>query len=350
VLTPRTEIILKSIVNWYIDHAVPVSSQVLVHDYELGVSSATVRNEMAFLEQEGYIIRPHTSSGSVPSDKGYRFYVASLEDIALPLTDQRMISHLFHQVEGRMDEWLSLAATVLARLSQNTAIITVPKPSDCEFRHMELVSIQDSLVLLLVVLRGARIKQQLFNLEKPLSQAELTAISARMNAAYIGSSAFQIQSKGLDLNSLEQTIRDNLVKIMQTADEQSGGQSYLEGLHFLMNQPEFAHNQRILSVMELLEQRAMLGTIMPQPQEGLQVRVVIGSENQAEVAQDCSLVISRYGLPDEASGNILVVGPTRMAYPRIISAVSYISILLSGLVAELYGINPPAPENPGTSN
>ena len=350
MLTPRTEIILKSIVNWYIDHAVPVSSQVMVHDYDLGVSSATVRNEMAFLEQEGYIIRPHTSSGSLPSDKGYRFYVASLEDIALPVTDQRMISHLFHQVEGRLDEWLSLAATVLARLSQNTAVITVPKRADCELRHMELVSIQDSLVLLLVVLRGALIKQQLFNLENPLSQAELTAISAKMNAAYVGSNASQIQLKELNLNSVEHLIQQNLVKIMQTADEQSGGQSYLEGLHFLMNQPEFAHNQRILAVMELLEQRAMLGTILPSIQEGPQVKVVIGSENQAEVAQDCSLVVCRYGLPDEASGNILVIGPTRMAYSRVISAVSYISILLSGLIAELYGINPPGSENRGTSN
>ena len=348
MLAPRTETILKSIINWYIDHAVPVSSQILVHDYDLGVSSATVRNEMAFLEQEGYIIRPHTSSGSVPSDKGYRFYVTSLEDIVLPMTDQRMISHLFHQVEGRVDEWSSLAATVLSRLAQNTAVITVPKTADCQFRHIELVSIQDPLVLLLLVLRGARIKQQLFNLENPLSQAELTAISAKMNAAYVGSSASQIESRELDLNSLEHTIRENLVKMMQTEDEQSGDQSYLEGLHFLLNQPEFVHNPRILSVMELLEQRAMLGTIIPQPQKSSHVRVVIGSENQAEVAHDCSLVISRYGLPGEASGNIVVVGPTRMDYLRIMSAVSYISILLSGLVAELYGINPPAPENPGT--
>lgn len=348
MLAPRTETILKSIINWYIDHAVPVSSQILVRDYDLGVSSATVRNEMAFLEQEGYIIRPHTSSGSVPSDKGYRFYVTSLEDIVLPMTDQRMISHLFHQVEGRVDEWSSLAATVLSRLAQNTAVITVPKTADCQFRHIELVSIQDPLVLLLLVLRGARIKQQLFNLENPLSQAELTAISAKMNAAYVGSSASQIESRELDLNSLEHTIRENLVKMMQTEDEQSGDQSYLEGLHFLLNQPEFVHNPRILSVMELLEQRAMLGTIIPQPQKSSHVRVVIGSENQAEVAHDCSLVISRYGLPGEASGNIVVVGPTRMDYLRIMSAVSYISILLSGLVAELYGINPPAPENPGT--
>ncbi len=193
MLTPRTEIILKSIINWYIDHAVPVSSQSLVHDYDLGVSSATVRNEMAYLEQEGYIIRPHTSAGSIPSDKGYRFYVSSLDEIMLPISEQRMISHLFHQVEGRMDEWLSLAATIISRLSQNTAVITVPKPADCQFRHLELVSIQDYLVLLVLVLRGARIKQQLLTLENPVSQAELTAMSGKMNQAYAGLTGSQIQ-------------------------------------------------------------------------------------------------------------------------------------------------------------
>ena len=138
---------------------------------------------------------------------------------------------------------------------------------------------------------------------------------------------------------LEQLLTENLVKIMQTEDEQEYTQSYLEGLHFMLNQPEFSHNQKILAIMELLEHRSMLGTILPREKDSRQVRVVIGTENKAEVAQDCSLVISRCGIPNEASGTIVVVGPTRMAYPRVISAVSYLSVLLSGMVAELYGVN-----------
>ena len=339
MLAPRTEKILKSIVNWYIDHAVPVSSQNLVKDYYLGVSSATVRSEMAYLEQEGYIIRPHTSAGSVPSDKGYRFYVTSLDEVALPLSEQRMISHLFHQVEGRMDEWLSLAAAVISRLSQNTTVITIPKPADCQFRHMELVSIQEALVLMVLVLRGARIKQQLLTTERPVTQAELTAISNEMNPAYVGQTGSEISAKNPKSSSLKQLITDNLVKMMREEDEQGYNQSYLEGLHFMMNQPEFSHSQRILSFMELLEHRSMLNSILPEHLDNKLVRVVIGSENKAEVAQDCSLVASQYGLPDEASGTILVVGPTRMAYPRVISAVKYLSLLLSGLVAELYGVD-----------
>jgi heat-inducible transcriptional repressor len=299
VLSQRAGTILNSIVNWYIDHGVPVSSQALVHDYDLGVSSATVRNEMAFLEQEGYIIRPHTSAGSIPSDKGYRFYVGSLDEVALPISEQRMINHLFHQVEGRMDEWLSLAAAIISRLSQNTAVITVPKPADCQFRHVELVSIQDCLVLLVLVLRGARIKQQLLTVESPVSQSELTAISSRMNEEYVGLAGFEIQTKGLKTTLLIKQMTENLAKIMRDEDEQGYNQSYLEGFHYMLNQPEFSHNQRILAIMELLEHRGMLGTILPQSQENKQVTVVIGSENKAEVAQDCSLVVSRYGLQDE---------------------------------------------------
>jgi heat-inducible transcriptional repressor len=348
LLSPRTETILKSIINWYIDHAVPVSSQVLVHDYDLGVSSATVRNEMALLENEGYIVRTYSSAGCIPSDKGYRHYVASLQNCSLPISEQRMISHLFHQVEGRMDEWLSLAANVIARISQNMTVITVPRPSDCRFKHVEIVSIRDNLILLVLVLKGATLRQLLLNLDKPASQEELSALAVKLNPIFDGLTANQIQAQKIDLPDLEKNIVENVVKMLRNEDEDQYNKSYLEGLHFMINQPEFVHNQRILAVMELLEQRASLGTILPRNQQNEPVRVVIGHENQAEVAQDCSLVMSHYGLPAEASGIILVVGPTRMSYPRVISSVSYLSILLSRLVAELYGEN--AFNNTGTQN
>jgi heat-inducible transcriptional repressor len=339
MLSARSETILKSIIDWYIEHAVPVSSQNLVHDYDLGVSSATVRNEMADLEGKGYIIRPHTSAGSIPSDKGYRFYVASLDELSLPISEQRTISHLFHQVEGKMDEWLSLAASVIARISQNTAVITAPKTVESQFRHMELVSIQDCLVLLVLVLKGARIKQQLLTFETPISQSELTRISSQLNLAYEGLTVFEIKNKSKAAVYPEKLIIESLVNIIQAEETQEYNQSYLEGLHFMLNQPEFSHNQKIMTIMELLEHRNMLSTILPQEQANEKIRVIIGSENKAELAQECSLVISHYGLADQASGMIVVVGPTRMDYPRIISAVNYLSLLLSGMVGELYGIN-----------
>ena len=340
MISPRSEIILKSIIGWYIEHAVPVSSQHLVHDYDLGVSSATVRNEMANLEEKGYIIRPHTSAGSIPSDKGYRFYVSSLQEQSLPISEQRMISHLFHQVESRMDEWLSLAASILARISQNTAVVTAPRTSDCQFKHMELVSIQDNLVLLVLVLRGAKIKQQLLTFENQISQVELTQISAKMNAEFEGLTSSQIKNKSEGSLPPNKQIIENLINILKAEDEQKYNQSYLEGLHFMLNQPEFSHNQKMLAIMELLEHRNALGTILPEALYGEKIQVIIGNENKAELAHNCSLVVSRYGLPDEASGTMAVVGPTRMAYPRIIAAVSYLSLLLGKMVGELYGVNP----------
>ena len=183
MLSPRAETILNSIVNQYIVKAVPVPSQNIKDDYELGVSSATVRNEMARLEQEGYITRPHPSAGSIPSDKGYRYYVESLSDIQLPLAEQRLISHLFHQVEERqMEQWLRLAATLMARLAQNLAAVTVPKPISCHFKYLELVALQDSLALIVLVLHGTKLRQQLVTFDQIMSQVGLTAVANQDNA------------------------------------------------------------------------------------------------------------------------------------------------------------------------
>jgi len=340
MLSPRTEKVLKSIVGQYIVRATPIPSQSIVNDYELRVSPATIRNEMAQLEQEGYIIRCHPSAGSIPSDKGYRYYVESLSDIELPLAEQRLIRHLFHQVEKELEEWLRLTAQLVAQLVQNMAIVTMPKPANCQFKHLELIALQDSLALIVLVLRGARVKQQLITFDQMAPQPKLTAIANRLNTAYSGLARSQILAKGIKLSSVEQQLTDCLVKMMQAEDEQKPEEPYLDGLHFMLNQPEFAHKQRILSLIELVDHRNLLSIIAPEAVTHRGVQVIIGKENKAEVIQNCSVVISRYGLPKEAAGTIGVIGPTRMPYARAISSVSYLSSVLSELVAELYGREP----------
>jgi len=340
VLSPRSETILKSIVTQYIVRAVPVPSQSLINDYELAVSSATIRNEMAHLEQEGYITRPHPSAGSIPSDKGYRYYVETLSDIGLPSAEQVLISHLFHQVERELEEWLSLAATLTAQLVRNVAIVAIPKPANCLFKHLEVVAIKDLLALVVVVLYGAKLKQQLITFDQVISQSELTKMANKLNSAYAGLTGAQILTKKVELSPTEQQLTDCLLKIMQAEDEQEYEESYLDGLHFTLNQPEFRHAQRMLALMELVEGRSLLKTIAPEEMGSQGVQVIIGKENKAEAIQDCSVVISQYGLPEEAIGIISVVGPTRMPYARTISTVSYLSSVLSQLVAELYGEKP----------
>jgi heat-inducible transcriptional repressor len=341
MLSPRTEIILKSIVGQYITRATPVPSQSIINDYELGVSAATIRNEMAYLEREGYINRPHPSAGSIPSDKGYRYYVESLTDINLPLAEQRLIGHLFHQVEGELGEWLRLAATLIAQLAQNMAVVTMPKPVGCQFKHLELVALQDSLALVVLVLRGARIKQQLITFDQIISQPELTAITNKLNAAYSGLTSTQIIAKNIDLFPTEQQLTDCLIKIMQAEDEQEYEEPYLNGWHFMLNQPEFIRSRRMLALMELVEHRNLLSAIVPRQLPSQGVQVIIGKENKAEAIHDFSVVISQYGLPKEAIGTIGVIGPTRMPYARAISTISYLSSVLSRLVAELYARETP---------
>ena len=341
MLFPRTETILKSIVGEYIARATPVPSEVIARDWKLGISPATIRNEMAYLEQEGYIFRPHPSAGSIPSDKGYRYYVESLKGVGLPLAERRLISHLFHQVERELEEWLSLSATLIAQLVQNVAVVTMPKPVDCQFKYLELVALQDTLALVVLVLRGARLKQQLITFDQVISQPGLTAIANKLNAAYSGLASSQISAKAIELSPSERQVTDCLVKIMQAEDELEYEKPYLDGLHFMLNQPEFAYSQRMLALMELVEHRNLLKTIVPQGLASHRVQVIIGKENKEEVIHNYSVVICRYGLPKEAVGTIGVVGPTRMPYGRAISAVDYIASVLSELVDELYGKQTP---------
>ena len=346
MLALRTEAILKSIVGQYIVRAVPVPSQNIVSEHGLTVSSATVRNEMAHLEQEGYITRPHTSAGSIPTDKGYRYYVESLRDVKLPLAQQRLISHLFHQVETKLEEWLSLTATLLADLTHNMSVVAMPKLTNCQFKHLELVALHDSTVLIVLVLQGAKVKQQLITFSSIVSQPELAAISNKLNAAYSSLTNPQISAKEIILSPIEQQVTDCVVKIMQDEDEEEYEGPYLDGLHFIFSQPEFAQTRQMLTLIELTEQRNLLRIILPRGRTGQGVQVFIGRENKAEAIQNYSVVISQYGLPDEAVGNIAIIGPTRMPYARSIASIDYLSSLLNRLVAKLYGKEAP-PAEPG---
>lgn len=336
MLSPRTDMILKTIVSRYIEQAVPVPSQSLVKDRELDVCSATIRNEMVRLEKDGYITRRYSSAGGIPTDKGYRYYVESLGEVALPADEQRLIGHMFHQVEQRLEEWLALAATLIARLVQNVAIVTEPKTADSKFRHIELVPLQDSLALVVLILHGARVKQQLISFNRSISPAELVIVASKLSALYAGLTSSQISSRKVELSEVEQAVTDCVVEMMRFQDAQDYSEPYFDGLHYTLNQPEFVNSRRAAELVELVEHRHLLRAVLPPELAGEGVKVVIGRENRAEVAHECSLVVGKYGLPSGVVGTIGVIGPTRMPYSRAISAVRYLSVVLSVLVAELY--------------
>jgi heat-inducible transcriptional repressor len=337
MLAPRSAKILNYIVRQYIERAAAVPSQDIADKAELGVSPATIRNEMALLEKEGYLIRPHTSAGCIPSDKGYRHYVESIESIRLPLEEQHLISHTFHQAEREVEAWVSLTATLLARLVQNVAVVSLPKSTDCKLKHVEFIAVHDTQALAVVVLDGARVKQKLISFSQPVSQPTLTVASNRMNIDYEGMTATQITDKKTEQSPLEKQATDFLAEIMQAEDRQEYQEPYLEGWHFILNQPEFSRSDRMRSLMELVEGRTLLRVIVPSGLSQQGVQVIIGKENRNEAIQNCSVVISRYGLPQEAAGTIAVVGPTRMPYTRTIPTVYYLSSVLTQLLAGLYG-------------
>jgi heat-inducible transcriptional repressor len=337
MLAPRSSKILNYVVRQYIEKAAAVPSQDIADKADLGVSPATIRNEMAYLEKEGYLIRPHTSAGCIPSDKGYRHYVESIETVRLPLEEQHLISHTFHQAEKEVEAWVSLTATLLARLVQNVAVVSLPRSTDCKLKHVEFIAVHDTQALAVVVLDGARVKQKLVNFSQLVSQPTLTVASNRMNLDFEGLTAAQITAEKIEPSPLEKQATDFLVEIMQAEDRQEYQEPYLEGWHFILNQPEFARSDRMRSLMELVEGRGLLKVIVPSGLNRQGVQVIIGKENQNQAIQNCSVVISRYGLPEEATGTIAVVGPTRMPYTRTIPTVYYLSSVLTQLLAGLYG-------------
>ena len=178
-LSQRKQQILRALVEEYVHTAMPVASEALVRKYGLNYSSATVRNELAGLEEANLIHQPHTSAGRVPTDLGYRFFVEHLmQESALSLDEQRLIRHQFYQVQDQLDQWVRLTASVMARLLHSAAVMSPPRAVEGRLKHFEVLSISDFSVYLVLVLEDGTVKQQRLLLEDPVQQAELSEITA----------------------------------------------------------------------------------------------------------------------------------------------------------------------------
>jgi heat-inducible transcriptional repressor len=336
MLTKREEDILKVIIGEYIITAAPVGSETIARKYPLDISPATIRNEMAHLEGEGYITQPYHSAGRIPSEKGYRHYVETLMDnIELPSSEQCLIRHQFYQVASELEQWLGLAATILSQLVHNIAMITWPRAAKPRLKLLELVSLREFHALLILILEEARLRQQVITLDKAMSQEELSTMARRLSTAFVGLTTSQIKGTTLALSPVEEQVVAALLRMMETEEECQGEEPYVSGLHYILCQPEFASAEKALAIMEVFEQKNVLRSILVPVGEGL--RVVIGRENKEEMMHHCTVVVSCYGLPGEVSGVIGVVGPIRMHYERTVSAVRFLSTTMSELVSGLHG-------------
>lgn len=344
-LSERRRAILKIIVQEHIDSALPVASESVARSSSLGVSSATIRNEMAALEEMGFILQLHTSGGRVPSETGYRFYVEHLmHEATLPADEQRTIAHQFHQANLEMGQWLRLAAAVLAQSAHNAAMVTAPRARQTRFKHLELISIQESLALLVAVFDGGTVQQQMFATALPTGQEELTAIAARVNRVIEGCTTGGLCTIPPPEDSIVAAqVLDIVARMSRTLDDQAYSDIVVEGLNQILSQPEFnaargghAEATSALQVVQLIQQGILFNELIRQIStlDGLQI--IIGGNGVYQEMRQISVVLSRYG-SSTIGGLLGVLGPTRMPYGRTVSVVRFVGDILGDMATELGG-------------
>ncbi len=340
-LTERQRAVLRAVVENYVLTAVPVGSKHLLDQFAFGVSSATIRSTMAELEAQGLLTHPHTSAGRVPSDLGYRVYVESLmRESEMDRSESLMIRHQFSQVQLTTNEWLRLAASILAASTHSVAVVTPARARRARFAHLQLVHLPDGALLAVVVLADGNVVQRHLDphaLARVLeggavAQTDLDAVANELNVELANLSAPHVQRRLARLSPLAAVVAETVVTQLSEADEVTVEDVYTDGLINVAAQPEFADGLRLRPVLEVLQRTDFLEQLLPMISSREGVHVIIGRENPNDAMHEVSLVFAPYGAPDRALGLLGVLGPTRMAYPRAIPTVRYLATLMNELV------------------
>ena len=335
MLNQRRADILNLVVDEYIDTAVPVSSRALVDRHRLEVSTATVRNELARLEEEGYITHPYTSAGRVPSNVGYRFYVERLmAEEPVTVAEQRMIEHQFHQAAPGYDDWLRLAATILAAAVGNVAVVTQPHRTLPALRHAQLVHLRPGGALLVAVLDDGSVRQRIVGVPEAEEQDRLNARAERLNARCADAGAEALRDAAAELaDEHDRALTLDLAELL--GEPGSDAELHIAGIRSALEQPEFDSTERILDAVQHLEAYHLRDALRSAetPPDG--ARILIGDENSDDWLREWTVVVSAFDGPEGATGTVAVLGPTRMRYGRTIPRVRYFSSLISDLLQEV---------------
>ncbi|MEL6462517.1 MAG: heat-inducible transcriptional repressor HrcA [Cyanobacteria bacterium J06621_15] len=354
-LTNRQQHILWATVRHYIATAEPVGSKALVEEFDLGVSSATIRNVMGALEKTGLLYQPHTSSGRVPSDSGYRIYVDQL------IThNQSLEKEVEAALQGRLkwEDWslealLQGATQILASLSGCVSLITMPQNNTSVLRHLQLVQIETGQIMLIVVTDGYETHSTLMDLpsasednqpDVELIDRELQIVSNFLNSQLRGKSLMELAA--LDWSQLDQEfqrygeyLKTSLVELTRRTFSPTNTQIMVRGVSEVLRQPEFSQIQQVQTIIQLLEQeQEQLWHLIFDETEleqinKPQVTVRIGSENTLETIQTCTLISSTYHRDSIPVGSVGVLGPTRLNYENAIALVSAASEYLSEAIS-----------------
>ncbi|HEX5807364.1 MAG TPA: heat-inducible transcriptional repressor HrcA [Anaerolineales bacterium] len=334
-LTDRQRTLLLLVIRDYIETAQPVGSKRLVEHYHLRLSPATIRNEMGALTEMGYLRQPHTSAGRVPTEEGYRYFVSQMMNQAeLPQSIQATISHQFYQARSGVDQWMTLAASILAHQSQAVSVVTAPHAEKAKYKHVELISTQGRQVLMVLVMAGGEVSQQILTLAEPVAQERLSQTAARLNGLLAGLSVDKIAALPTRSDALDQDILELIVQEMRRASKSVAGEIFTDGLTNVLSEPEFA-GEDTRRALRLFEERSTLQDLLARTTGNSNIgalQVLIGGEGEWEELRQCSIVVARYGVPGMATGMLGVLGPMRMSYARTIPTVRFVAGLLSDLV------------------
>jgi heat-inducible transcriptional repressor len=340
VLTDRQLLILQVIVDEFIHSAQPVGSRSLSKKDEIALSSATIRNEMADLEEMGYIEKTHTSSGRVPSEKGYRYYVDNLvAPQALKQDDISKIKSLFEEKIYELEKIVQKSARILSELTNYTSIVLGPAVDVNKLKRIQIVPLNQDTAVAIIITDTGHVENRMFTLPKSINMSELEKIVNILNERLIGVPLVNLTDKIYkEVAVLLRQHIQNYDLIMNTFAEAlkvfPSEKLFYGGKTNMLSQPEFNDIEKVKTLLNMMEQEQWVYNLISQKQSGIQVQ--IGKENNNIAMENCSLITATYSTGEEKLGTIAILGPTRMEYSRVISLLQFFSRDLTTLLTKLY--------------
>ena len=329
MLNDRKKKILQLIIEDYISTAEPVGSRTIARKYDLGISPATIRNEMSDLEMLGYLEQPHTSAGRVPSAQAYRFYVDSLvEPGSLTDNDMALINGWFNERRRNIDEIFQSTAKILSRMTQNVSMVLANEDAVAVFRYMKFLPLDENHAILCIVTDDGHVDNCVVEIPLGMRPEEMDYMAGRVSRMLEGRRLTDIT--GAMLNDVHTDIADDrllLTSMLQSIQNMKRRHQqqrvFMGGTKQLLNQPEFRDVERVKSLLGVLEEEKVVrDLLMADTDSGL--KVTIGRENKFTGIQDCSMVQATYRLNGRIVGTMAVLGPTRMEYGKVITVMDYL--------------------------
>ena len=339
-LDARKAYILATVVYEYIMTAEPVGSSTLQHKYDLGVSSATIRNEMAELEAGGYLVQPHTSAGRIPSDSGYRTYVDQLmQPEQLAASERRRIRDELHHASRELGEMIASTTRLLSRFSKNLAFVVAPAAEAQAFRHIQLIWLAPLSGVAIVMSSMGTASQSVFELKHEVTADDLTRLSNALNSRFSGKLLREIKdaevTSVVDELKLGADVRAAILAALRTARSQESPAISAAGAQNLLDQPEFQDLQKLRSVLRTVEEQKSLYDLVADSFTNEEPTVKIGHELASDDVAECSIVTVPYHFGRHAVGLLAILGPRRMPYGRLMALASGTAATLSQQLSEV---------------